>query len=97
MFADVLLPLALVLIMSSLGLTLTPADFRRVVTAPRGVGIGLVNLLAISPLLAFGVARSTGSRRRWRSASCCSVPLRAARRRTCSRTSRAGTLRCRSR
>src|SRR5687767_13643508 len=42
--------------MGSLGLTLTPADFRRVVTAPKGVGIGLINLLLISPLLAFIVA-----------------------------------------
>ena len=56
MFADVLLPLALTLIMGSLGLTLTPADFRRVFTAPKGVGIGLTNLLLISPLLAFLVA-----------------------------------------
>lgn len=56
MFADVLLPLSLTLIMGSLGLTLTPADFRRVVTAPKGVGIGLGNLLLISPLLAFLVA-----------------------------------------
>ena len=56
MFADVLLPLALTLIMGSLGLTLTPADFRRVLTAPKGVGIGLANLLLISPLLAFLVA-----------------------------------------
>src|SRR5687767_10599788 len=42
--------------MGSLGLTLTPADFRRVLTAPKGVGIGLINLLLISPLLAFLVA-----------------------------------------
>lgn len=56
MFADVLLPLSLTLIMGSLGLTLTPADFRRVVTAPKGVGIGLTNLLVISPFLAFLVA-----------------------------------------
>jgi BASS family bile acid:Na+ symporter len=60
MFADVALPLALVFIMGSLGLTLTPADFRRVVTAPKGVGIGLVNLLLISPLLAFAVAEAYG-------------------------------------
>src|SRR5688572_19125247 len=53
MFADVLLPLALVLIMGSLGMTLTPADFRRIATAPKGVGIGLANLLLLSPLLAF--------------------------------------------
>src|SRR3712207_4345117 len=56
MFADLLLPLSLTLIMGSLGLTLTPADFKRVVTSPKGVGIGLVNLLLISPLLAFLVA-----------------------------------------
>src|SRR5918998_6778716 len=60
MFADVLLPLSLTLIMGSLGLTLTPADFRRVVTAPKGVGIGLVNLLLISPLLAFMVGEVYG-------------------------------------
>jgi BASS family bile acid:Na+ symporter len=46
--------------MGSLGLTLTPADFRRVVTAPKGVGIGLLNLLLISPLLAFCVAEAYG-------------------------------------
>lgn len=42
--------------MGSLGLALTPADFGRVVTAPRGVGIGLLNLLLVSPLLAIAVA-----------------------------------------
>ena len=56
MFADVLLPLSLTLIMGSLGLTLTAVDFKRVVTSPKGVGIGLINLLLISPLLAFMVA-----------------------------------------
>jgi bile acid:Na+ symporter, BASS family len=60
MFADILLPLALTLIMGSLGLTLTPADFRRVLTAPRGVGIGLANLLLVSPLLAFGIGEAYG-------------------------------------
>src|SRR3954447_20191297 len=44
------------LIMGALGLTLVPDDFRRVVTAPRGVAIGLANLLLVSPLLAFAVA-----------------------------------------
>jgi len=52
----VFLPLALAVIMFSLGLSLTPADFRRVLVLPKGVSIGLVNLLAISPLLAFSVA-----------------------------------------
>ena len=57
---DVLLPLGLAVIMVSLGLTLTTADFRRVFTAPRGVAIGLVNLLLISPLLGFGAAELFG-------------------------------------
>ena len=52
----VVLPIALAVIMGSLGLSLTPADFKRVFVLPKGVSIGLVNLLAISPLLAFGVA-----------------------------------------
>lgn len=56
LFAEIALPLALTLIMGSLGLTLTPADFARVLRAPRGVGIGLANLLLLSPLLAFLVA-----------------------------------------
>ena len=55
-FSTTLLPLSLAVIMVSLGLSLTPADFKRVLTYPKGVGIGLFNLLLISPLLAFGVA-----------------------------------------
>lgn len=51
-----LLPVALAVIMLSLGLELTPADFRRVLVAPRGVAIGLLNLVLISPALAFGMA-----------------------------------------
>ena len=52
----VALPLALAVIMTTLGLSLTPADFRRVVVFPRGISIGLTNLLLISPLLAFLMA-----------------------------------------
>ena len=55
-FALVLLPIALAVIMGSLGLSLTIADFKRVVVYPKGVAIGLLNLLLISPLLAFGIA-----------------------------------------
>ena len=57
-FAVLLLPVALAVIMGSLGLSLTPADFRRVVVFPRGVVIGLTNLALISPLLAFAVAEA---------------------------------------
>jgi BASS family bile acid:Na+ symporter len=53
---EVGLPIMVAVIMFSLGLTLTPADFKRVLVAPKGVAIGLVNLLAISPALAFGMA-----------------------------------------
>ena len=55
-FALVMLPLALAVIMGSLGLSLTIADFKRVVVYPKGVTIGLLNLLVISPFLAFGIA-----------------------------------------
>jgi BASS family bile acid:Na+ symporter len=54
--AVVLLPIALATIMFSLGLSLTVADFKRVFTLPKGVAIGLTNLLLISPFLAFGIA-----------------------------------------
>jgi bile acid:Na+ symporter, BASS family len=50
------LPLALAVIMGSLGLSLAPDDFRRVIVFPRGVAIGLTNLILISPLLAAVVA-----------------------------------------
>lgn len=56
----VVVPAALAIIMIGLGLELTRADFRRVFTEPRGVGIGLLNLVLISPLLAFTVAELFG-------------------------------------
>jgi bile acid:Na+ symporter, BASS family len=55
-FATVLLPIALAVIMFSLGMSLTVDDFRRVVVYPRGISIGIVNLAILSPLLAFGIA-----------------------------------------
>lgn len=54
--AALVLPIALAVIMVSLGLELTVADFKRVAAEPRAVGIGLVNLLVVSPLLAFVIA-----------------------------------------
>jgi bile acid:Na+ symporter, BASS family len=53
---SVVLPAAIAVIMCSLGMTLTPADFRRVVVAPRGVVIGMLNLALISPFLALAIA-----------------------------------------
>jgi BASS family bile acid:Na+ symporter len=52
----VLLPLALAGIMVTLGFSLTGEDFRRILTAPRGVLIGLANLVLLAPALAFLVA-----------------------------------------
>jgi BASS family bile acid:Na+ symporter len=60
LFATLGLPIALTLIMGSLGLSLTPSDFRRVAVQPRGVLIGLANLFVVSPLLAFAVAELYG-------------------------------------
>jgi bile acid:Na+ symporter, BASS family len=57
-FAAIVLPIALAVIMVSLGTSLRLDDFRRVVVYPRGVTIGLANLLVLSPLLAFGVAEA---------------------------------------
>jgi bile acid:Na+ symporter, BASS family len=59
-FAAVLLPLALALIMATLGLSLEGADFKRIFVRPRGVLIGLANLVLISPLIAFAVAELYG-------------------------------------
>jgi BASS family bile acid:Na+ symporter len=55
-FATIVLPIALAVIMISLGTSLVLDDFRRVVVYPKGMAIGLVNLLLLSPLLAFVVA-----------------------------------------
>ena len=57
---EVLLPVCLAVIMTVLGLSLVPGDFRRVVEAPRGIAIGLLNLLLISPALAFASAELFG-------------------------------------
>jgi BASS family bile acid:Na+ symporter len=54
--AQIALPVALATIMGALGLSLTPADFKRVFVVPRGVAIGMVNLLVLSPFLGFAVA-----------------------------------------
>ena len=60
LLTTLLLPAAIAVIMFSLGLELTRGDFRRVLTAPRGVGIGMLNLALISPLLAFAAAEAFG-------------------------------------
>lgn len=58
MMTSVVLPIALAIIMFTLGLGLTIDDFKRVVVIPKGVGVGLFNLLLISPFLAFMLAET---------------------------------------
>lgn len=58
--ATIVLPIALAVIMLTLGLSLTAADFRRVIKQPRGVAVGMLNLALISPLLAFAIAELYG-------------------------------------
>jgi bile acid:Na+ symporter, BASS family len=57
---QIALPVALAVIMTCLGLSLQLSDFTRVVRYPRGVAIGLANLIVLSPLLAFGIAELYG-------------------------------------
>ena len=59
-FTSVALPIAVGVIMVSLGLELTRGDFRRVFVYPRGVAIGLTNLILIAPFLAFVIAEAFG-------------------------------------
>ncbi len=56
MVTSVVLPLALAIIMFTLGLGLKVEDFKRIFVYPRGVSIGMVNLVLVSPLLAFVIA-----------------------------------------
>ena len=60
LFVTALLPLSLFIIMSSLGLALTVADFKRVLVYPKGAAIGLTNLILLSPLLGFLIAKGFG-------------------------------------
>ena len=58
---DVVLPLALAFIMLSMGLSLTPADFVRVVRRPHAALIGLTAQIVLLPLLAFALVVAWGA------------------------------------
>lgn len=51
---------ALAIVMGGLGLTLTPADFRRLREHPRAVGLALLLLLVVLPLACVGLIALTG-------------------------------------
>lgn len=59
-FTTLFLPGALGIIMLGLGLSLTLADFKRVVLFPKAVFIGLFCQMVVLPALCFGLARAFG-------------------------------------
>lgn len=50
-----ILPLALGIIMLGMGMSLTPSDFRNVITTPRAILLGLGNQLLLLPVLAVAI------------------------------------------
>jgi BASS family bile acid:Na+ symporter len=54
--STIFLPLALGIIMFGLGLSLSPADFKRILIYPKAVFIGAITQLVLLPLLGFGIA-----------------------------------------
>lgn len=58
LLTDILLPVALGVIMLGLGLSLTVADFRRVVVYPRAVVVGLFCQTVLLPLVCLGLAHA---------------------------------------
>lgn len=60
LLVTVLLPSALAVIMMALGLSLTPADFARVVKAPRAVFVGLVCQVVLLPFACYLIVRGFG-------------------------------------
>jgi BASS family bile acid:Na+ symporter len=55
---SVLLPVALGVIMLGLGLSLTLADFKRVIVYPRAVAVGLASQMLILPAVCLGLAHA---------------------------------------
>lgn len=53
-----LLPLSLAIIMFGFGLTLTPADFKRIAKYPKSVFLGLFCQMVLLPILAFAVCKA---------------------------------------
>ncbi len=55
MIIDIILPLSLVFIMFSLGLSLTSNDFKQVALQPKVFAVGILNQMVLLPLVAFGL------------------------------------------
>ncbi len=54
--SEVVLPLAIVIIMVAMGMSLTVADFRRVLSNPKAIGVGLLCQLLLLPIIGIAVA-----------------------------------------
>lgn len=54
--AEIVLPLCIIFIMVSMGMTLTGDDFRRVAASPRQVAVGLTGQMILLPIIGFAVA-----------------------------------------
>lgn len=50
---DIMLPLSLAIIMLGMGLSLVPADFKRVFLFPRAASVGILNQIVVLPLVGF--------------------------------------------
>jgi BASS family bile acid:Na+ symporter len=60
LWLQILVPVCVVIIMAAMGLELTPADFRRVASAPRAATVGLLGQMLLLPALGFGIALAPG-------------------------------------
>ena len=60
LWLQILLPMCVVMIMTAMGLELTLADFRRVVSSPRAAAVGLGGQMLLLPLLGFAFALAPG-------------------------------------
>lgn len=58
--SSVLLPLSLAFIMFSLGLGLTPVDFRRILAQPRALIVGVICHFVLLPLVCYSMVRGFG-------------------------------------
>lgn len=54
--AEIVLPLCIVVIMITMGMALSPDDFRRVASSPRQIGVGLFCQMILLPIIGFAVA-----------------------------------------
>ena len=60
LLSQVLLPISLAIIMFGMGMTLTVADFTRILKYPKAVFIGLTNQLILLPIIGFSLAIAFG-------------------------------------